>query len=152
MQCSGTPSSHVSLPSLLKSNVYIWHILGCCHGNGCIDTSIAEQLCSVQKDHKDDGWESKRSVLSIQMFIFVLQLLSSSWKAYSCWISCVEPVLKELCRTIPNILTFNTEHYWTSHKIGSPVTIAASYIASMPLISTIAEQEDLCSVLFTMYF
>lgn len=100
---------------LLKSDVYIWHILGCCHGNSCIDTSTAEQLCSVQKDWKDDGWERKTPVLSIQGFIiFVLQLLRSSWKAYSCWISCFEPVLKELCRTIPNIWTLTqsiTKHH-----------------------------------------
>lgn len=98
---------------LLKSNVYIWHILGCCHGNGCIDTSTAEQLCSVQKDQKDDGWERKRPVLSIQAYIiFVLQLLHSSWKAQSCWISWFELILKELCRTIPNVWTQSTtEHH-----------------------------------------
>jgi len=59
--------------------------------------------------------KEKRPVLSIQTFIiFILQLLSSSWKAYSCWVSCFEPVLKELCRTIPNIWTSTqiiTEHH-----------------------------------------
>lgn len=47
-KCSAV--EHPLVVCLLKSNVYIWHIRGCCHGNGCIDTSIAEQLCSVQKD------------------------------------------------------------------------------------------------------
>ena len=87
---------------LLKSNIYIWHILGCCHGNGCIDTSIAEQLCSVQKDQKDDGWERKRPVLSIQAFIiFILQLLSSSWKAYSCWIGVLSQYWKNYVEQYP---------------------------------------------------
>lgn len=97
---------------LLKSNVYIWHILGCCHGNGCIDTSTAEQLCSVLKD-QDDGWERKRPLLSTQLYIiFVLQLLDFNWKAQSCWMGCFELILKELCRTIPNAWTENiTEHH-----------------------------------------
>lgn len=68
----------MSLPSLLKANIYIWHILDCCHGNGCIDTSIAVQICSVQKDQEDDGWKRKRPALHILVFVIsVLQLLSS---------------------------------------------------------------------------